>query len=642
QEYWSNSDTQLSAMGALLQELTQEVGKISKSIEDAKKVRKSSMVPDLEKKRNELTAISQSLLDFVPAGERSSQAVVRVSESWEKLKGAKGLMDYMAEASAKIEDGSTTVSKKIDAESKRLERLKKEIKDSKSASKLKDLGEQESKVKNLERSNFNLNSALKTAKKRTQEIQSSTTQLTENLKRSVASLASSSGSNMLVEGSGKPLKDILTAAAIPAIRFLVEASVSKIPKEYFAKRQESAALDYEKIKQECELTATKAKERVRCKRCREMIETLLSGAVDHDSVDVKACVAFLQDGDIFEARKSLEKAFSSGNIHEYARTELDAMAKELLTLYDRKGEVSKLENKLRAAGTEMLGARLDIMRLDYLQKGVHSPKEFWQSAMETIAWLEGLGMVFDTSLKEGMDKLKDSQDIFRFSSTKGLNSEQVEASEVILQALKSETELLMKVKDPEIPRKISESEVSIAISVSASENFGNPLFLKSLISGDKNALAIMKRIEESSGSESALIGYIDAAIKEEALGLLASDLGEVSEGTSEIKDLCNEISKLRVASEKKGSSAVSQKIELGRKISELMSEIEKITGEKPDEELTSKISDSKLTGPKLYSEVISSKHVSTAIRAKLLSHLSALEGLRGQEATEVPLKSVAG
>ncbi len=631
QDYWSSNEAQVSAIAKILGEASGEMEWFSGQIEEANRLKKPSNAAGFERRRAELSAICKDLLELVPAGAKTGELVRAISESWEKLKGAKIMMDALEGFLSQVEEKSISLSKKLAPEKKRLANLRKE--QGKIPS--KEFESQKAKVLEFDKQDAALESEAKRIRKSVFEMQSAIPDLTANLKLNASELASLSGKNSLAEGSSKPFKEILTSYSIPFTRALAEEAAAKLPRDVIQKRQAAAAREYEDLRAKFETAVQRAKSRARCKRCREMSDALLSAAVDRDSQEVKECLAFLQDGDIFQAKKTLERVFSSGNMHEYARAELEAMMDELLQLYDQKGELSGLEQKLRDAGSEALGARLDLMRLDYILGGVHSPKEFLSAAKESIKWLEGLGMLFRREIHEEIEKSGGNPEIFRLSTTRGFSKEQEDIAKDMLELLKSEADSLRRLGSSETAEQIAEKEASLASSISASENFGNPLYLTSLLSGDKNALSMMERMLDNAGDSSQAIGaYADTIIKQEALRLLGSDVDGISAQVSQLKDLCTEIGKLK-SPVKKDSEKLSQKLALTRKTKDLGDALGKFVGGEIEDSIRLKLSDPKLSGEKLYNEIISSKQVSDIIRRKLSGHAKALAGIGGKEHPEI-------
>jgi hypothetical protein len=613
EQYWADNDVQLSTMTDILQEVSAEMGKLSGSAEKAAKLRKDDIVNSIEKRKKELSKTMEDLLEFTPAGAMTGELVRVTSEAWEKAKGAKAMIEILQDFSSELENESAGVSKKLDAEKKRLARLETDAKGKKSTP---EMDAQRAKIQEIAKQDSELRQGVKQRKGALANLSGTLGSSQSAFKRNIGELAAMSKSSKLTEGSGRPLKELMLAYSLPFVRAMAESLANKMPRNILVKRQEDSSQRYEELREKYEKAALRAKSRAKCKRCREAIDSLLSGAVDHDSPEVRECVRLLEDGDIFEARKALERAFLSGNIHEYVRVELDGMMKELAEIYDDKGEVSGAEQKLMQAGCEFFRARLDLMRLDYIMSGVHSPKELWLSAFETFKWLGSAGIMFEDKLKKELETAKGKIEFMALSDTRGFSREQLDNAENLMKVIVSEANLLEQVRDSDAAKGIYATEARIAAMVSAGENFENPLYLKSLASGDQNAVAIRDRtLQNAAGYSDALKIYLDAAIKKEVLENMGAEVGSIAGRLSKVNELCSEIGRLKAgASKPKSGDAIGYKLSLGRKTKELEELLRGIVGGGLDEALLSKLSEPKLEGEKLYAEIIANPTVKEAVR----------------------------
>ncbi len=122
-EYWSSNEVQLSTMAQVLQEMGAEIERMARSAEDANKLNKMDIASSFEKRKGEFSSIGEKLLEFVPAGERTGELVMRVSGSWEKLKGVGVMIEFLQGMVSETEDESVAISKKLATEGKKMAKL---------------------------------------------------------------------------------------------------------------------------------------------------------------------------------------------------------------------------------------------------------------------------------------------------------------------------------------------------------------------------------------------------------------------------------------------------------------------------------------------------------------------------------------
>lgn len=640
-EYWSHNGVQLSVMSMILQELGIEMAKLAGL--SGEKGKKANELEELEKRKKDFSGDIDGILAFVPVGARTGWLVRQVSEDWEKAKGARDRIAFIKTLISEGEGVSLAISRKLELERKKLPSDR---------SGWSGGTETESRKAGITKLTDDSSRVMGNIKRRNQllyELQGSLLDLNEKFQKDVRELARISAESKMSEEAGKTLKEVALTYSLPQVRLMVRRAAEAIPRDVLLKLQEVAIERYDELRGKFERVVTKAKSRSRCNRCREAIDSLMNGAIDHDAPEVRMCAKALEDGDIFEARRELNRAFENGKMHEYVRAELDGMMKELLILYDEKGEVSSAEEKVRKAGSLLFRSRLDLMRLDYILGGVHSAGEFWKAASETLRWLEGIGMMFGDDVDKEMEDMTGKPEFIANFNSSGFTKEQIENAKALAEFLSSEAKLLEQMGGSDAAREIFELEKKMASAVAASENFENSLFLKSVLTGDENANSMLGRMFENAGErKEELTLYLEAAVRKEALSKLKSDVESSANALSRVSVLCDDVGKMKNAiSKSKTSETVSQKLALGKKIKELEDVLGGIVGENLDDELIAKIAEPKLGGAKLYNEITRSRSVRKAIAA-LIEHegealgvLIAGEKEEGEELS-TPFKANAG
>lgn len=624
EDYWAGDSVQVSAMCDLLQQIGVEAERVEESLEQAAKLRKSEVANRLETRKTELEEDMERIFAFVSQGRTTGPLVQEACERWEKLKGAKMLAELLSELMEKGQDESSEISKKIEIEKKRLERLERESRGAQNP----ELENLRASFKELERKDDYLKREIKRRKEKFASTSAAIPVLSSELRARISKLYGLSRSAQQ-SNSSKSVRSVLLASSIPYVRAMVEAAASKLPRQLLVKRQDLTVENFESARAEFERIVIKAKSRSRCKRCREMIDSLLSGAVDPEAPGILECKRLLEEGDITQARKALQKAFDNGEIHEYVRSDLEAAIKDLVAIYDSNGEVSRAEEKLKKAGSEMFFTRLDIMRLDYIMSGVHSSELIWQAAAESLVWLTSLGVVFQESTFRVLADSKDNPEFSLLSNTKGFSSEQSEAFELLGNALKAESELMGRLGASETAKKIIGTEVKIASIVTATEHFSNPLYLKEVMAGEKNSNEIRDTLLENAGEYAGPLKlYLETSMRTETIEAASDSLGALASDLAKAKSLCLELDKLKASASKgKSGEALSSKLTLNRKSKELEELVARILGSQPDENLLALISNQKLFGQKLYSAIIRNPSVIKAVGQRIGEQRKALNRL---------------
>ncbi|MFH1448180.1 MAG: hypothetical protein ABIG39_04915 [Candidatus Micrarchaeota archaeon] len=616
EEYWSDNNVQLSFMCDLFQELSGEAEALKVSMEKAKRFKKPSVLEKMGKRMKNLTVIMHNIFEFVPVGLRTGNTVMDVCEARVKSIGNETERSVLMDEIEEKKEEMLVFSKKLFAGRKTLARLERNLK-IKTAS-AEDVQKQRSKVAELEKKDSGLKEGLRTKENELAGMENAVLLLRETFRKRIMLLAKQSESNRISEGAGKPLKNLLLTYSLPKMRSMIEVAAATLPRERLVENEEGAIKEYSEANSKFEDEVMKAKGRARGKKAREAIDALLSGAVDHDAPEIKACVKSLEDGEIHIAEKTLEHAFQTGKVHEYMRSDLRGLMADLVKVYDAKGDISNAEGKLREAGTRMYNSRIDVMRLEYMAIGVHSWRVLWKDALLTLTWMESVGVIFTEGLRKEIEGT-DSVEFMRFCNTNGFSKEQVATTGDLVNMLKSEEELLKQLRDSDVSKRIIDSEKRIAGIVLAKTYFENPVYLKSFERGEEQAVAVKERVFENVGDYSEAMGiYLDVAMKRELIGELDADLSDAAEALSDVKRLCADITDLKKRIGKlKPGKAIPYKITLGRKVKELEELLERIIGGHLEEELIARISDPKVGSKKLYEIVLSDGAIVNAIKSRM-------------------------